>query len=281
MINGEKKHDSDFEDDIVVTRQVEERDPEAEAEFDRELAKMMSESLDSRKFERKALFDVPLPMRRAQRDTAPTGDDSGNEGTQTPPNAHTTAFSLMTKKGNRQQVRLWYFGCNVCRQLTWRQTRTIEMPSDSQFAIAMKSQKEAERAEQQRIKNLVLNYDLSDSSAEQAGTDNSLYLDYFSHPNPNLSRIRTSENVAHIYLSQGPGGEKQQPSPHPINAPLQQSPITNGANHAPTNRSGGGRRGQQAKKLQLSDVDWYAAKLEPAASGGRGDSCGRNYRRAG
>ncbi|CAL8575927.1 mRNA decay protein [Xanthoria parietina] len=204
MINGEKKHDSDFEDDIVVTRQVEERDPEAEAEFDRELAKMMSESLDSRKFERKALFDVPLPMRRAQRETVPTGDDSGNEGTQTPPNAHTTAFSLMTKKGNRQQ------------------TRTIEMPSDSQFAIAMKSQKEAERAEQQRIKNLVLNYDLSDSSAEQAGL----------------------------------GGEKQQPSPHAINAPLQQSPITNGANHAPTNRSGGGRRGQQARKLQLSDVDW-------------------------
>lgn len=280
MINGEKKHDSDFEDDIVVTRQVEERDPEAEAEFDRELAKMMSESLDSRKFERKALFDVPLPMRRAQREMAPTGDDSGNEGTRTPPNAHTTAFSLMTKKGNRQQVGLRYFGCIITRLTRW-QTRTIEMPSDSQFAIAMQSQKEAERAEQQRIKNLVLKYDLSDASAEQAGTENSLYLDHFSHPNPNLSHMRTSKSMAHIYLSQGVGGEKQQPSPYPINAPLQQSPITNGANHAPANRSGGGRRGQQARKLQLSDVDWYEAKLEPAASGGRGDSRGRNGRRAG
>ena len=104
MTNDESKHDSDFED-IIVTRQEEERDPEAEAEFDRELAKMMSESLDSRKFDRKPMFDVPLPMRRAQRETVTAADDSGNEGgTATPPNANTMAFSLMTKKGNRQQV---------------------------------------------------------------------------------------------------------------------------------------------------------------------------------
>ncbi|KAL8728789.1 MAG: hypothetical protein Q9166_005167 [cf. Caloplaca sp. 2 TL-2023] len=263
ITNGEKKHDSDFEDDIVVTRHEEERDPEAEAEFDRELAKMMSESLDSRKFERKALFDVPLPMRRAHREMAITGDDSGNEGTGTPPSTHTTAFSLMTKKGNRQQ------------------TRTVEMPSDSQFAIAMRSQKEAERAEQQRIKNLVLNYDLSDSSTDQAGTENSLYLDYFSHPNPNLSRIITAEGVAHRSISQGPGGEKQQPSPHPINAPLHQSPVANGASHRPTERAGGGRRGQQARKLQFSDVDWYEAKAGSVPSHGRGGSHGASRTRAG
>ena len=67
---------------------------------------MMSESLDSRKFDRKPLFDVPLPMRKAQREAHVTvGDDSGNEGTATPPNTNTMAFSLMIKKGNRQQVR--------------------------------------------------------------------------------------------------------------------------------------------------------------------------------
>ena len=87
----------------MVTRQEEEHDPEAEADFDRELAKMMSESLDSRKFDRKPMFDVPLPLRRAQRDPMNTADDSPNEGTATPPNK--MAFSLMTKKGNRQQVR--------------------------------------------------------------------------------------------------------------------------------------------------------------------------------
>ena len=88
----------------MVTRQEEERDPEAEAEFDRELAKMMSESLDSRKFERKPVFDVPLPMRRAPRDISTAADDSGNEGATTPPSTNTMAFSLMTKKGNRNQV---------------------------------------------------------------------------------------------------------------------------------------------------------------------------------
>ncbi|KAL8761813.1 MAG: hypothetical protein Q9184_002097 [Pyrenodesmia sp. 2 TL-2023] len=242
MINGDAKHDSDFEGDIVVTRQEEERDPEAEAEFDRELAKMMTENLDSRKFERKPMFDVPLPMRRAQREQTSTGDDLGSQRTATPPNANTTAFSLMTKKGNRQQ------------------TRTIEMPSDSQFAMALKQQKEAERAEQQRIKNLVLNYDLADSSTDQPGTDNiNLYLDYFSHPNPNLSHILKPKHFTHNALSQGLGGEKQPPS-HPHNAPLQQAPIANVVNSKPAERSGGGRRGQQARKLQLSDVDWYAPK---------------------
>ena len=106
IANEESKNTFDFEEDIVVTRQEEERDPEAEAEFDRELAKMMSESLDSRKFDRKAMFDVPLPMRRAQRETVTATDDSGNEGgIATPPSSNTMAFSLMTKKGNRQQVR--------------------------------------------------------------------------------------------------------------------------------------------------------------------------------
>ena len=66
---------------------------------------MMSESLDSRKFDRKPMFDVPLPMRKALRETSTTmTEDSGNEGISTPPAADTMAFSLMTKKGNRQQV---------------------------------------------------------------------------------------------------------------------------------------------------------------------------------
>jgi regulator of nonsense transcripts 2 len=65
---------------------------------------MMAESLDSRKFDRKPLFDVPLPMRKAAREAQTTADDSGNEGTATPPNTNTMAFSLMTKKGNKQQA---------------------------------------------------------------------------------------------------------------------------------------------------------------------------------
>jgi regulator of nonsense transcripts 2 len=88
-----------------VTRREEEFDPEAEADFDQAFEKMMAESLDSRKFERRALFDVPLPMRRGQRETNVAPEEMAESGLQTPPN--TMSFALMTKKGNRQQVRLY------------------------------------------------------------------------------------------------------------------------------------------------------------------------------
>jgi regulator of nonsense transcripts 2 len=91
------------EEQIYVTRREEELDPEAEADFDQAFEKMMSESLDSRKFERRALFDVPLPMRRGQREAGNIPEDAVEFGAQTPPN--TMSFALMTKKGNRQQVR--------------------------------------------------------------------------------------------------------------------------------------------------------------------------------
>jgi len=149
--------DSDDEEHIVVTRPEDQRDPEADAEFDRELAKMMAESVDSRKTERKTMFDVPLPMRRTVREAAAPAapaaatQDSGGEAAPvpTPTNgAGTMKFALLSKKGNRQQ------------------TRSIDLPSDSNFAIAMRTQQQAEKAEQQRIKNLVLNYDLTDDQQD-------------------------------------------------------------------------------------------------------------------
>jgi regulator of nonsense transcripts 2 len=66
----------------------------------------MAESLDSRKFERKTVFDVPLPIRRAQRDATTAAEESVERDAQTAPD--TMAFALMTKRGNRQQVR-WTF----------------------------------------------------------------------------------------------------------------------------------------------------------------------------
>lgn len=96
-------HDEDSESEeeqIFVSRQEEERDPEAEADFDRAFEKMMAESMESRRFERKAMFDVPLPMRPSRRD--PGGEETPVE----PQPTNTMAFSLMTKKGNRQQVWL-------------------------------------------------------------------------------------------------------------------------------------------------------------------------------
>lgn len=144
-------HASNFDDEaIVVTRQEEAVDPEDEAEFEREYARMMAESLESRKFERKQLFDVPLPVRPKTREPSAVSSGGAPAESETPaPAISTMAFSLLTKKGNRQQ------------------TKQIELPSDSTFAIAMKNQQQAEKEEQQRIKNLVLNYDLQQNEDQQ------------------------------------------------------------------------------------------------------------------
>lgn len=99
--------DSDEEEHIIVTRPEEHRDPEADADFDRELAKLMAESVESRKFENKQKFDLPLPMRRTARVTAPqVAEDRGSETA--PPviaaGSGVMTFALLSKKGNRQQV---------------------------------------------------------------------------------------------------------------------------------------------------------------------------------
>ena len=99
---------TDSEDEaIVVTREEEEVDPEDEADFEREYAKMMAESLDSRKHERKATFDVPLPIRRKDANTAGELPEETVNSSATP--AGTMAFSLLTKRGNRQQVSCAFF----------------------------------------------------------------------------------------------------------------------------------------------------------------------------
>ncbi|XXG94363.1 mRNA decay protein [Hypoxylon texense] len=212
------------EEAIVVTRAAEEVDPEDEADFEREYAKMMAESLESRKFDRKPLFDVPLPVRSKTRE-ASSAADNDNPNSESAPS--TMAFSLLTKKGNRQQ------------------TRTVALPSDSTFAVAMKTQQQAEREEQQRIKNLVLNYDLRESE----DPDGDSYV------------APLTENT-NIYKSSSSGNEK---------APLYH---LNRSDKSTKERSG-----QRVRRLQLSDVDWYGRaqnqnkveQNEPATDGRSAD----------
>ncbi|KAI9669467.1 MAG: hypothetical protein M1817_004692 [Caeruleum heppii] len=196
--DNEAPNSESDEEEIVVTRQEDQRDPEMDADFDRELAKVMAESLESRKLDRKHMFDVPLPMRRHHRETSQAQDEASVDGTLTPPDK--MAFSLLTKKGNRQQAR------------------TVELPSDSSFAVAMKTQQQAEREEQRRIKNLVLNYDLRDEQ-----TDGEEEFHYTIQPN----------NNAKIFQ----GLERHSSSPR-------------------MDKAGMTRSKQRARKLQLSDSDW-------------------------
>ena len=96
--------ESDFQEEaIVVTRQEEEVDPEDAAEFEREFSRMMAESLESRKFERKPQFDVPVPIRVKNRDQILRTDEG--PVIEAMPVRSTMAFSLLTKKGKGQQVR--------------------------------------------------------------------------------------------------------------------------------------------------------------------------------
>lgn len=58
---------------------------------------------------------------------------------------------------------------HLCANRLYLQTRTVELPANSSFAVAMKTQQQAEREEQKRIKDLVLNYDLR--ADEHEGND--------------------------------------------------------------------------------------------------------------
>ncbi|CAN8103122.1 unnamed protein product [Discula destructiva] len=132
---------------IIVTREEEQFDPEWDADFEREYAKMMSEGAETRKLERRPAFDVALPVRSRPRDPTTAGDQADGGAVAPAPKM---AFSVLTKKGNKQQ------------------TRTLELPTDSTFAVAMRNQQAQEREEQQRIKNLVLNLDLRESDDPDA-----------------------------------------------------------------------------------------------------------------
>ncbi len=121
------------EEAIIVTREEEEVDPEDEAEFEREYAKMMAESLESRKHERKATFDVPLPMKRKDMNT-PTDAWSEESSNKAIPSG-TMAFSLLTKRGNRQQVSFHMLlrgitFLNQIRLVQWpcHPTRPLQLP---------------------------------------------------------------------------------------------------------------------------------------------------------
>ena len=86
----------------------------------------------------------------------------------------------------------------------------------------MKTQQAAEREEQQRIKNLVLNYDLREGDDQDGDS---------------LLALPPPRNSIHKYNA---GAEKAA-----------------GANYARPDKSSNTRSGQRARKLQLSDVDWY------------------------
>jgi regulator of nonsense transcripts 2 len=98
---GEEFGYEDLDDEAGGMARRVEIDPEEAAEFDREFAKMMNESLETRKSDRKPIFDLALPVKSKNR--VGMEESEGVVG-------GTMAFSLLTKKGNRQHVSLGWGG---------------------------------------------------------------------------------------------------------------------------------------------------------------------------
>lgn len=92
------------------------------------------------------------------------------------------------------------------------------LPADSSLATEMQAQQRAERAEQQRIKSLVLIYDNESASADQNGE---------SHGTVAQNNIDEAKDAPATALY-----NEAKPLPH------------------------FSRRRGQSRKLQLSDVDW-------------------------
>ncbi|KAF9920881.1 hypothetical protein FBU30_009178 [Linnemannia zychae] len=136
----------DEEQAVVLTNQL--KPVEAvDEDFEREYLKMMTESLESRKFERKHLtLDVAIPvLRSADRREEPILSNPDH-----------VAFTLLTKKGNKQQLK------------------TVGLPSDSALVINTRNQREAEREEQQQLKQLVLDYEVREEANQRAALEQSM-----------------------------------------------------------------------------------------------------------
>eukprot|EP01114_Cavostelium_apophysatum_P008182 TRINITY_DN2050_c0_g1_i2.p1 TRINITY_DN2050_c0_g1~~TRINITY_DN2050_c0_g1_i2.p1 ORF type:complete len:1232 (-),score=430.22 TRINITY_DN2050_c0_g1_i2:182-3877(-) len=116
---------------------------EEDDEFDRELKKMIQESVEARKFEaRNTRIDMAIPMglfkttgirgREEDAATNATGKDESEQGK--------VAFRVLMKKGNKQT------------------TRNVDIPMDYSLASNTVSKQTSEKEEQQVLKRIVLEY---------------------------------------------------------------------------------------------------------------------------
>ncbi|KAF8310058.1 transcription factor [Cantharellus anzutake] len=126
---------------------------EAEAEFAKELAKMLSDtSSDSRRVDKRtalAMWDsstlsgaVGVVGRKKRTDVDDANDNSANS------EPGVMKFTLISRKGNKQQ------------------TRELPIPEDSSLALHTKSAQLQDKVEHQQLKQLVLNYGQREEAEE-------------------------------------------------------------------------------------------------------------------
>lgn len=128
---------------------------EEEAEFARDLAKMMSDSGANKSLNARANLDVGLPLLRR---------DGSAEVSQD----HMT-FNLLTKRGARPQVRQLSVCPLYALLLTssCHQVRAFEIPTEAAIASRSREQQQQRLLEQQQVKELVLQSERRQQSLQE------------------------------------------------------------------------------------------------------------------
>ena len=129
------------DDENVILRDSQQQIPEEDdEEFSRELAKMATENSVTKNVDRKALFDLSLPMIKKS-------SSNDNDQEQDPSKMK---FTVLTKKGTKQQ------------------TKTVDVPSESALAVNSRTNALQDQHEQAQLKKLVLDYEKRDAAQQDA-----------------------------------------------------------------------------------------------------------------
>ena len=143
----------------------------------------------------------------------------------------------------------------------------------------MRSQQEAERAEQQRIKSLVLNYDLTDDQHD--GEEPAFHYVQMSNSNRTvlvgkgvLNKSLRPKSSGQSQHSTIPDNDKNSGALAPIASNIQRhdsfaddsGPPDHPHSQPRQDKSGNSRSKQRARKLQLGDIDWYGNRSHSATS---------------
>lgn len=135
----------------------------------------------------------------------------------------------------------------------------------------MRTQQQAEKAEQQRIKNLVLNYDLTDDQPDGEppafhyvqSNNNSVRLVGMGSLNKGPSNCGQSQHSTRKSDAQSlsPVDSVQDDRQLSTEAQANQTGSFETLHNGPRyDKAGNSRQRQRARKLQLGDIDWYGNK---------------------
>ncbi|CCO28956.1 hypothetical protein BN14_02956 [Rhizoctonia solani AG-1 IB] len=117
---------------------------EAEAEFAKELAKMFVDAPGERRVDRKSIWEGPSLPTGVRKKRGEDDNEQGQPGVM--------KFTIATRKGNKVQ------------------TRQLPVPVDTELVKQTREMQLQDKAEQQQLKRIVLDYEHREEAEEQRGT---------------------------------------------------------------------------------------------------------------